>query len=274
MGALPDGLPPLADGVSAANVIDPVSGSDLAILLSTGEAKRVTLPEQGWSEDWRGIHGLSLSPVQPGYLLTGASALVLLDDMGQIAESSIPPGFVALAPTADPAVYLLASEADAAEAGALSESTPFDVYLWRRGAPLDPKLVEQRVVAVASSTTGLAFLRTDDGAWSLLQADSSIIEASRPTKDRTAISPDGESLVRFVNSTTGCARETTDPCTVQWADSSGAMANLTGPALGVSWSNGELAMVLAQRDSLGLPARLIVGSPGNATNTPIGEPGP
>lgn len=258
-GDLPDGSSPVTDGATVANVPDPESGTDMALLLGSDAARLITLPQAAWVAQWRRTHGLVPVAKGAGYLLTGASAIAVVDDEGAVTVRAVPDGYVALAPTADSKQFLLATAADAAEAGGLSESTPFGAYVWTVGSSDAPMVVAQRVVAVAPSSVGLAWLRTSDGVWGSLVASGAVVPFTRATTQRTLVSQDGSYLVRFSDSGTGCVTESADPCPVGLVDSSGSTHVFDGPADGAGFDAHDVGIVLFARTRLNLPWRLVSG---------------
>lgn len=258
-GALPAGSAPVTDGRTVANVPDPETGPDVALLLAGSAIKDVTLPNAAWADRWRGIAGLTPLVGKPGYLLVGAGAIAIVDDSGAVSAAPTPEGFVALAPTSDPKRFLLATIDDADEAGGLSESAPFAAYLWTIGSQEMPLIVRRHVVAVVASSVGLAWLRTDDGSWWSLTNAGAVDKASLAARQRSVISPDGRHLVRFSDSVTGCAMDTSDPCPVSLIDDVGSIRVFDGPSSGVGFDGEDIGMVLYARVARHLTWRLVFG---------------
>lgn len=258
-GDLPDGSSPVTDGTTVANIPDPEGGAHVALLRGSDAVRLITLPQAAWVASWGGIQGLVPVAKGGGYLLTGASAIAVVDDGGTIAVKPVPDGYVALAPTADPMRFLLATAADAAEAGGLSESTPFGAYVWTVGSSDAPMVVAQRVVAVAPSSVGLAWLRTGDGVWGSLVASGAVVPFTRATKERSLIGQDGSYLVRSSDRGVRCVIESADPCPVDLVDSSGSTHVFDGPAGGAGFDAHDVGMVLFARTKLNLPWRLVFG---------------
>jgi hypothetical protein len=267
-GQLPAGGPPVTDGRSTANVLDPEVGAGDLGIVTDDRLQIVTLPDAAWARAWRDSLDLIPAGDGGGYVLVGAPALAIVSDHGGITASPLPDGYVALAPTSDPDRFLLATSDDAAEAGGLSASTPFGAYLWKRGST-EPMLVKDRVVQVRASTQGLAWLQDAAGAWFDLTLSG---EAKRfVDDDRSAIevSPDGSVIVWATDARSGCDVLATDPCTIVIEGRTGARVMLVGPADGIAVANGAVGVVLRPRPSLDLPWRLVSGDPLDPTITPI-----
>ena len=258
-GELPDGSAPVTDGTTVASVRAPETATGLALAGAHGSHMAVNLPGVAWVEPWSGIHGLVPLVGRSGYLLAGAGAIAIVDDQGNVSATPTPDGFVALAPTSDPHRFLLATTADANEAGALSESTPFTVYLWTVGSKEKPSMVHQHVAATATSTVGLAWLRTADKAWWSLTDDGSVVLSRQANPLRSAISSDGRHVVLFGDSVPGCSILGSAPCQVSLVDQSGSTRLFEGPASGVDFGGANIGMVLSVRPALGLPWRLVAG---------------
>jgi hypothetical protein len=259
----------MTDGATVANVPDPETGPDLALVGAGVAGTEVNLPKLAWVQPWRGIHGIVPLAGRSGYLLIGAGAIAIVDDLGGVSATPTPDGFVALAPTSDANRYLLASTADAGEAGALSESTPFAVYLWTTGSKTKPSIVHQHVVATAPSTIGLAWLRTDDGSWWSVSSDGNAATSGQPDPQRSLISPDGRHLIRFADSLTGCSTVGSGPCPVSLIDANGSTQVFEGPASGVDLGVTDIGMVLWARPPLGLSWRLVSGPVDHPVTIPL-----
>ena len=268
-GSLPNGSSPVTDGGAIANVVDPSTGNAIAVTDRNGATKTIELPPARWFATWAGNHGLTVLAPGQGFLLVGAPAIVTLDDQGSLKSSEVPVGYVALAPTSDARTFLLATLADAEEAGGLSASTPFSVYLWTAGAKTPPVLVTRQVVGVATSSVGLSWLRRDDGSWWSISSAGRLDRHSPPQAADSVISPDGSALVRLAYSATGCVQESTDPCPVMLIDSTGSSHPFQGPASGVSFNGSDVGILLMGRPALGLPWRLVTGAPDHPQTIPV-----
>jgi len=270
VGELPDGSSPISDGDTFANVPDPETGPDLALLESGGAIKHVTMPDAAWVRPWRETHGVVPLVGRSGYLLVGAGAISIVDDQGEILVTPVPDGFVALAPTSDAQQYLLASTKDASEPGGLSESTSFAAFLWTIGSSIKPLVVGQAVVSVMPSSVGLAWLRSNDGSWWSLTGSGSLEQGSQPTPERSVISPDGQTMVRFSDTAAGCAQDAPDQCIVFLIDDAGSIHPFVGPASGgASFRGSDVGIVLGLRPVLRLPWRLVFGPATAPTTTTI-----
>ena len=259
LGNLPDGPSPVTDGATAATVLDPEAGPGVAIATPGQNVRPVVLPNDPWVAMWRGIQGLVPLAGRTGYLLAGGAAIGTLDDNGALHVTRVPDGYVALAPTSDPDRFLLATEADASEPYALSEASRFAAYLWTVGSDRSPTILSPVVVAVAPSTVGLAWVRTDDGSWWSVASDETVRQVSQPNPDRTDISPDGHHVLLSSDRTMGCAPTAIDPCPVRLIDDSGSVQTFVGPLFGGLFHGDDVGMVLDIRPSLHLPWRLVSG---------------
>jgi hypothetical protein len=259
LGILPDGWAPVTDGNVFANVLNPGEGNDVAILQSDGSSQALSLPDEGWVKPWRGVHGLVPLSGRSGFLLVGAAAVAIIDDRGTVTTSPAPDGYVALAPTSDPARVLLASVDDANAPGGLSASAPFAAYLWTIGSSSQPAILRQRIVGVLGSTIGLAWLLDDDGSWWSVTGAGSAERRSQPTRDSSVISPDGRRMVRVSNSPAGCDSATADPCSVGLVDELGSVSDFVGPSFGIAFDQDRVAILLGARPTLRLPWRLVFG---------------
>lgn len=258
VGTLPAGSTPVTDGASVANVVDPEVATAIAVLGAHG-TRQVDLPAGAWLEPWTGL--AMIEPLaRGGYMLRGAGALAIVSRDGDLSVSPLPAGYVALAPTAEEGTWLLASSAALDEPGALSESTYFSAYLWSEQDPDRPPVeVLDEVVRVDPSDIGLALLRRADGSWWSLGADGATVRLTDPTRRSTRLSPDGRWLVSL-GSPAGCRSDESDPClaSVESRGGSGSQ-QISGPTAGVAFDGGKVAVVLARRDALHLPWRLLFG---------------
>ena len=127
-----------------------------------------------------------------GYLVVGADKLyrIASDGIG-VTSDPLPAGYVIVAPTSDPNMFILATAAEANTANGLSWRSPFEAYLWNiRTGHL--KLVASAVGSVERSPNSLAYLDVvTDSAWSTLSlaGDGSVVPVARPIV--AGISPDG-----------------------------------------------------------------------------------
>lgn len=256
---LPDGGTPITDGTTVATTPDPEGDPDVAIAVPGGDVKFVALPREDWATSWHGIHGLVPLVGRTGYLLVGATAIAVLDDEGTIDRRPVPEGYVALAPTSDPARFLLATTAAAAEPYALSEPAPFAAYLWTVGSDKPPVVLSHAVVAIAPSTRGLAWLRTDDGSWWSVSANEAVRRVIERSPGRSVISPDGSHVLRSSDRMVGCAPATADPCTVSLTDNTGSTRTFVGPSSGETFDGDDVGLVLDIRPSMRLGWRLVYG---------------
>ena len=255
---LPASSIPVTDGVSVAAVLAPDSSSDVLIVGPDGTRHEVRLPAEPWAAEWRASRRIAPVTAGGGYLLEGAPAYAVIDDTGAIETTQLPRGYVALSATSDPKIHLLATRADGEAPGGLTESVPFAVYAWRIGAP-EPALVRERVVTVASSSVGLAWLRGDDGSWWLLPRGEPAHLVRAPSSFATLVSPDGSSVVAFTYSSVGCDQSGIDPCSVAVTGPAGSTRNFAGPALGASFSGNDLLLTLSSRPTLQLRWRAAFG---------------
>jgi hypothetical protein len=226
---------PTTDGATVTNVLDPEGEPDIALARPGEDVKLIALPPKQWADPWRGIHGLVPLVGRTGYLLVGAGAIAVLDDQGTVDVRPVPEGYVALAPTSDPERFLLATTAAAGEPYALSESAPFAAYLWTVGSDRQPVVLSQAVVAVAPSTSGLAWIRTDGGSWWSVGVNEAVRQGTDRNPEWSVISPDGSHVLRSSDRIIGCAPATADPCIVSLTDDTGSTRTFVGPSLGESF---------------------------------------
>jgi hypothetical protein len=257
---LPDGGMPITDGATVATILDPEGEPDVALAGPGEDVKFITVPSEQWAESWRGIHALVPLVGRTGYLFVGAAAIAVLDDEGAVAVRPVPEGYVALAPTSDPERFLLATTAAAGEPYALSEPAPFAAYLWTVGSDKAPVVLSQAVVAIAPSTSGLAWIRTDGGAWWSVSANEAVQQVTDRNPEWSVISPDGSHVLGSSDRMIGCAPATADPCTVTLIDDTGSTRAFVGPSFGSSFDGDDFGMVLDNRPSLDLPWRLVYGA--------------
>jgi hypothetical protein len=143
----------------------------------------------GAAEDFA-AYGL---PVLPGggYVVTGGEKLYrVASDGSRMTADPLPAGYVAVAPTSDPNLFILAPTIDAqVEYGLVG--TPFRAYLWdlRTG---HFKLVASSVASVQRSPNALAYLSVD-GGWASLASDGSTTPVVLPSA--VSISPDGSHYI-------------------------------------------------------------------------------
>jgi hypothetical protein len=268
VGTLPLGSVPVTDGESVANVIDPAVATAVSIF-GNGGVHEVALPAADWVDQWQGIGDL-VPLLHGGYLLRGAPQLATVSPDGALHVGPLPAGYVVLGPTAIEKTWLLATTADASEAGALSESTPFSVYLWNDQDPATaPAEVATGVTLATSSSVGLAMLRHGDGSWWSLNAAGIETRLTPPTRAVTRLSPDGTWLASLDDGQ-GCERLGGDPCALAISPvSGGPSVQIPGPVSGFAFNGDQLAAVLDQRAALQIPWRLLVGPAANPEVVPL-----
>ena len=258
----------MTDGKTVANVVDPASRNEVAIL-ADGAALQVNLPTAPWISSWSGIHGLT--PIAGGgYLLAGASALATVTPAAELVVADLPAGYVAVAPTSHEGTWLLATAADAELPGALTSQAPYTIYVWRSDGEQMPTKVLDQAVDVAPAANGLALIRRADGSWWMLAEAGTASAVSRPMNHDSAISGDGAWLAVLEYTDAGCRLDTTDPCpvTLRRVDGSGALQQ-PGPEAGIGFDNEAVGGVLRRRDAANLPWRLLIGPPDAPAVVPL-----
>ena len=198
-----------------------------------------------------GYYGL---PVLPGggYLVAGGDKLyrIASDGSGMTADR-LPAGYVAVAPTSDPNLFILTRAEDAQQAFGLM-GTDFRPYLWnlRTGAL---KQVASEATAVTLSPNSLAYMSVGSD-WLSLAADGSTKSVSRPGAPVGWISPDGS---RYI-----CATPQTEASVaieMRLASTDQILAHSDGVTGSVAWKGNVAAMVIGP------------GAGGGGTGSGLGE---
>jgi photosystem II stability/assembly factor-like uncharacterized protein len=173
-------------------VID-ASGKRRDLKLSADALKDLT-----WYDSLRPLPG-------GGYLIGGGSKLYrIASDGSRLTTDALPAGYVAVAPTSDPNLFILTPTEDAGGPYALSVKAPYRAYLWdlRKGSP---KLVASDVGSVEKAPDSLAYLETvaagpDGGtsfSWLSLAADGTVTPIAHLSTWDNWVSRDG-SLYLYV----------------------------------------------------------------------------
>jgi hypothetical protein len=129
-----------------------------------------------------------------GYLVVAGDKLYrAASDGTEMAVDPLPAGYVAVAPTSDPNLFILAPSEDANTEYGLTARAPFRAYLWdlRTGRL---KLVASSVGSVERSSNSLAYLESATGTVSLA-ADGSTKPVKLPDALAGQISPDGSRYI-------------------------------------------------------------------------------
>jgi hypothetical protein len=161
--------------------------NDGGILVIDASDKQHHIPQPSGAPQDFAAYGL---PVLQGggYLVTGGQKLYrVASDGSRMTADPLPAGYVAVAPTSDPDLFILTRTEDAQQAYGLV-GTDFRPYLWnlRTGAL---KQVASAATTVEKSPNSLAYLSVGTG-WLSLAADGSATPITRSAwGDR--ISPDG-----------------------------------------------------------------------------------
>jgi hypothetical protein len=161
--------------------------NDGGILVIDASDKQHHIPQPGGAPQDFAAYGL---PVLQGggYLVTGGQKLYrVASDGSRMTADPLPAGYVAVAPTSDPDLFILTRTEDAQQAYGLV-GTDFRPYLWNlRTGVL--KQVASAATTVEKSPNSLAYLSVGTG-WLSLAADGSATPITRSAwGDR--ISPDG-----------------------------------------------------------------------------------
>lgn len=157
-----------------------------ALVIDSPDAQhRIAGPAVGSSTQW----GMEALP-GGGYLVRGADKLYRIASDGHgVTTDRLPAGYVAVAPTSDPNLFLLAPAKDAEGPYGLSGRNPFRAYLWNlRTGHL--ALAASSVGSVVRSPDSLAYLSRPDG-WLALEADGSVKPITLPAPIADWNSPDG-----------------------------------------------------------------------------------
>lgn len=175
-----------------------------------------------------------------GYLVVGADKLyrIASDGIG-VTSDPLPAGYVIVAPTSDPNMFILATAAEANTEYGLSGRSPFEAYLWNiRTGHL--KLVASAVGSVERSPNSLAYLDVvTDSAWSTLSlaADGSVAPVARPVV--AGISPDGSHYVHSSDPTS--VGEVT--LQMRLTSTNQVLSEFQGYNGGIVWSGNTAALV-------------------------------
>jgi hypothetical protein len=168
--------------------------SHLLVVTPAQNVSEIDLGTADWVDDWR-FWG-DIAPVADGgFVLTGIDRLVIVGSDGSVRSEALPPGWIIQAPTSDPDVFLVGALGDDNGAEARTPAAT-GLYLYRRSTgnvASEPASLVQ-IDEIASSSTGLAYLRAFDGRWLRLGDDLRLAMASEPTEASTWISPDGTLL--------------------------------------------------------------------------------
>jgi hypothetical protein len=190
-----------------------------------------------------GGYSLSVLP-GGGYLVVGADKLYRIASDGSRATSdALPAGYVAVAPTSDPSLFMLATAEEANTAYGLTGRSPFRAYLWnlRTGRV---KLVASDVSSVERSPNSLAYLNVVvDSAWSTLTlaADGSTKPVARPIA--AGISPDGSHYV-YSSDPTAVGEVTLQ---MRLTSMNQVLSEFTGYNGGIVWSGNTAALASGPR---------------------------
>jgi hypothetical protein len=178
-----------------------VPSNDGGILVIDASERQHHIPQPSGAPQDFAAYGL---PVLPGggYLVTGGDKLYrVASDGSRITADPLPAGYVAVAPTSDPNLFILAPTEDANVPYGLSARSPFRAYLWNlRTGRL--KLVASAVAGVEMSPNSLAYLDVAaGGAWSALSlaTDGSTKPVTLP--NAASISPDGSRYIWMTDPT-------------------------------------------------------------------------
>ena len=208
-----------------------------------------------------------------GYLVTGGDKLyrVASDGSGMTADP-LPAGYVAVAPTSDPNLFILAPTEQADQEYGLV-GTPFDAYLWDL-ATGHLKLAARSVTRVDRSTSSLAYLFAA-GGWLSPAADGSTRTAARPYALADRISPDGSRYIYTPDP------HSTAVQTIELRESSTerALASIRVAVGTVAW-NGNVAAIAPARGSVpgvapatgsaaGAPQDLVILDGSKVTRLPL-----
>jgi hypothetical protein len=229
------------------SLVDSTDGTSIAmdnadgILIIDAAGKQHFLPRPDGSGEDFGGYGL---PVLPGggYLVTGGDKLYRVASNGsKMTADPLPAGYVAVAPTSDPDLFILTPAADAnVEYGLVG--TDFRPYLWnlRTGAL---KQVASAATAVEKSPNSLAYLSVGTG-WLSLAADGSTKAVKRPDGPPGWISPDGSRYV-FVPDQYSSAPQTEE---LRETATGHVLAKVEGVAIGTVVWNGNVAALISGSD--------------------------
>lgn len=194
------------------------------------------------------FYGMQALPTGGYLVVIGPSKLyrIASDGSGMTADP-LPAGYVAVAPTSDPNLFILAPSQDVQGAG----SRPFRAYLWDiRSGSL--KLVAPSVLSVAMSTNSLARLSLPKagagggigsggavGSWLSLAADGSVQPLKLPAVDGSMISPDASLYVHLPDPSSMAAQAVE----LRLTATEHVVASFHGAIWSVVWNGSVAAMV-------------------------------
>jgi photosystem II stability/assembly factor-like uncharacterized protein len=245
---------PTADGVS---IFDP-----------SGRRHDVELPPAGLADLTRFGH-LRVMP-GGGYLVGGGARLYrIAPDGSGVKTDDLPAGFVVVAPTSDPNLFILAPTEDANGPDGLTLQAPYRAYLWdMRGG--DPKLVASSVAYVYVAPGSLAYLAIandpvgDLTTYVSVASDGTTTPATEPPIDADT-SPDGSRSVSVDHPDLETAQRVslrdveTREVIVSFEGSLGGLG-------GVSWHGNDVAVVSRPQ---GGPAELVFIIGTSVTKVPL-----
>ncbi len=153
-----------------------LSATGVIVISGGGEVAQLAKPStavDGWGS--AGFRPTS----DGGYLVVGASELAqVAPDFSTITTHALPDGYVAVGPTANPAIFVLAPADDASLACGLL-GTPFRAYLWdARNGSL--RLVADSATSVVSSPRSLVYLTLEGSKALSVASDGTVSAVSLP----------------------------------------------------------------------------------------------
>jgi hypothetical protein len=237
-----------------------ISTSDGGVLVIDASDKQHDVPPPSGAAQNFAAYGLRVLP-GGGYLVTGGDKLYrVASDGGGVTTDPLPAGYVAVAPTSDPNMFILAPTEDANVPYGLSGRSPFRAYLWNlRTGRL--KLVAPSIDGVEMSPNSLAYLDSTIG-YELktvsLAADGSTKAVKRPGVLVGWISPDGSRYV-FVPDQNSSAPQTAE---LRETATGHVLAKVEGVAIGTVVWNGNVAALVSGSD-------LVILDGSTATRVPL-----
>jgi hypothetical protein len=202
-----------------------------------------------------GVWGLTALP-GGGYLVKGADKLYrVASDGSRVTSDPLPGGYVAVASTSDPNLFILAPTVDAQGPYGLSARNPFRAYLWDlRSGRL--KLVASSLGWIEKSPNSLAYLNVVSASVSTLSlaADGSTTPVALPRA--ASISPDGTHYI-WTSDPTSAGVVTIE---LRVTATGRVLDSLVGTNPAVVW-NGNVAALVSESDLVVLDGTTVTKMP-------------
>lgn len=233
-------------------------GDNRAVSFIDEQGHRVVVSLPAWSDDWTFWGGgLSALP-SGGYAFMTVPRAAVISPEGQLSDQPLPDGFLVVSGTSRPGVYVLREDL---REHPESMGDAFTAYIWAIGEDRPtPVLASTRRAMPA--TTGLAWLESASGSWSLVGATRTAESAIAPEPGWTIEpNPDGTVFVAQTDRSGGCERDTPPSCQTQLVDrpTGRVLASYrAGSNSSFRWSGSRVVFVPIRPDPLGPRSRHLV----------------